>query len=580
LSSHVRLARLAAIVAALGWAGCGIDLSNGGLVCSSAGSCPPGYHCAGDNTCWKNGQDPSGGGDDLSVGDLGGDQTDMGAGGGDLGGGGMPDLSAPPDLAPTLTNGQVCSDATRCISGFCADGVCCDAACTGSCTSCNQAASLGKCSPLALGANPAHGTCGPDTTASCGRNGVCDGAGACQLYGGSTVCLAGSCSTTTNKATGDSKCDGAGHCVTPTAIACDPYVCNGAVCWTSCTTTAQCKGAMPCNSMQCGPKSNGSPCTNIAGECQSGNCVDGVCCDTPAASCGGCKQCNLVSALGTCSNVPTGQDPHGTCPTNNATCTAGGCNNAGACTPAASTVTCATACGSTNQLSTTKCNGVSTGCTNSPTTASCPSNLVCQNATSCWANCSNGGDADCVSTTYCAGGNCTPKQADGTSCTAADQCTSGVCGSYHRDADGDGQGVPAVTMFCGSTPPAGYVTNTTDCCDADANVKQGQTGWFTVPANVACGSNFYDYDCVGGAVPEFTGSAACTTSGACTVSNPDTCDLTTVGWSGPQPSCGNAGAWATSCKSQSCTTMCADPGACGGSCTGLFNTMSKTQACH
>src|SRR2546430_746108 len=194
----------------------------------------------------------------------------------------------------------------------------------------------------------------------------------------------------------------------------------------------------------------------------------------------------LARGLAACTRVPTGKDRCMSSTPNTAACTAGGCNNAGACTPSPNTVTCSSMCGSVNQLTTIKCNGVSTGCTNASTTASCPSNLVCANLTSCNPNCSGGGDAACLSTYYCAAGNCTPKIADGSGCSAANQCTSGVCGSYHRDADGDGYGVAAVTKLCGSAPPSGYVVNATDCCDADGSVHPGQTGWFT-SASSACG---------------------------------------------------------------------------------------------
>jgi hypothetical protein len=47
-------------IVALALAGCfQPSYHNGGLVCSRGGTqCPDGYHCAGDNTCWQNGQDP------------------------------------------------------------------------------------------------------------------------------------------------------------------------------------------------------------------------------------------------------------------------------------------------------------------------------------------------------------------------------------------------------------------------------------------------------------------------------------------------------------------------------------------
>lgn len=64
------------------------EYSNGSLQCQSGSHpCPDGYHCATDNTCWKNGQDPAG---DMSIVDDGdgGSMFDMQ----------MPDLVPPPPL--------------------------------------------------------------------------------------------------------------------------------------------------------------------------------------------------------------------------------------------------------------------------------------------------------------------------------------------------------------------------------------------------------------------------------------------------------------------------------------------------
>jgi hypothetical protein len=563
----VKLMLLCAAAAAS--AGCGLSLTNGGLSCSSDGKCPNGYHCAVDNSCWKNGQDPLGSsGDDMAVDTSGGP---------DLGGNVSADLEPPPDLMPILINGQVCTSKADCVSGNCADGVCCDAPCTESCKSCNQTTNLGKCTELANGANPAHGACGPDSTSSCGRDGVCDGNGACRKYGATTVCIAGSCNPATNQNVGDSKCDGAGHCVTPTGIACDPYVCNAgnSACYASCTSPAQCKGGTPCSASQCGPKTNGSPCGGD-GECMSGNCVDSTCCNKPQSMCNGCQACNIASSLGTCTNVPTGSDPHNTCPTTAATCTAGGCS-AGACTPAASSVTCSSTCASTNQLTIKKCSGTTLGCNGSPMTSSCPSSLVCANGTSCAANCSAHGDADCLAGYYCAGGNCTAKLADGSACTGNNQCTSGACNIFYRDADGDGYGTTASKRVCGSAAPAGYVTNSSDCCDADNQVHPNQTAWFTTAANAACGANFYDYDCSNGVESQY-GSAigSCVTGGTCTTTDPKYCQYN-AGWQTADPGCGNSGAWLDHCDS-GFPCQCGD-GSCGAGCGGGVPT-PQTQACH
>ncbi len=72
----------------------------------------------------------------------------------------------------------------------------------------------------------------------------------------------------------------------------------------------------------CAP--DGTPCAETS-QCQSGNCVDGVCCNTPCA--GTCESCNLAGSVGTCTLISSGQDPDNECPSGET------CNGAGACAP-------------------------------------------------------------------------------------------------------------------------------------------------------------------------------------------------------------------------------------------------------
>lgn len=60
-------------------------------------------------------------------------------------------------------------------------------------------------------------------------------------------------------------------------------------------------------------------------ECQSGFCRDGFCCDTSCA--GTCQACNRPGSPGTCTSIPTGQDPDDECISGQA------CDGAGACAP-------------------------------------------------------------------------------------------------------------------------------------------------------------------------------------------------------------------------------------------------------
>jgi hypothetical protein len=92
-------------------------------------------------------------------------------------------------------NGQACTAASGCASGFCVDGVCCDGACTGSCKACNLAGHIGTCTPQVAGSDP-DSECGQGT-GSCKSS--CDGVGACAFPFGLGC---GNCLT----------CDGAGAC--------------------------------------------------------------------------------------------------------------------------------------------------------------------------------------------------------------------------------------------------------------------------------------------------------------------------------------------------------------------------------
>ncbi|MBX3248064.1 MAG: hypothetical protein KF901_12875 [Myxococcales bacterium] len=104
------------------------------------------------------------------------------------------------DRAP----GFSCTRNPECQAGlFCVDGVCCTSTCSGTCAACNLAGSLGTCSPIPVGQDPAneclgfscaayHSGFGPGEN-TCFRHrdvtnmqAVCNGAGAC--VGPETLC--------------------------------------------------------------------------------------------------------------------------------------------------------------------------------------------------------------------------------------------------------------------------------------------------------------------------------------------------------------------------------------------------------
>jgi hypothetical protein len=74
------------------------------------------------------------------------------------------------------------------------------------------------------------------------------------------------------------------------------------------------------------PQPNGAGCFSAPG-CTSGNCVDGICCDSPCL--GLCTTCNRAGQAGVCGLVDNGQDPRDDCPSS------GACNGQGTCAPLA-----------------------------------------------------------------------------------------------------------------------------------------------------------------------------------------------------------------------------------------------------
>src|SRR5258706_7977275 len=85
-----------------------------------------------------------------------------------------------------------CGAGTECQSGQCRQGVCCASSCPGPCRSCALAGTVGVCTLVAAGQDPAN-ECPVDVPASCGRDGACNGAGACRLYAAGTTCGATTC---------------------------------------------------------------------------------------------------------------------------------------------------------------------------------------------------------------------------------------------------------------------------------------------------------------------------------------------------------------------------------------------------
>jgi hypothetical protein len=219
--------------------------------------------------------------------------------------------------------GAHCTAPGDCESGFCFDGVCCLSDCRYPCTSCAVDGNVGVCINVPAGDDP-RDDCQSEDVASCGRNGFCDGMGACASYVAGTVCRAESCSGST--VSHAARCDGARVCGTIAAHLCDPYTCDASstACRDSCASNADCVGGASCLNGSCSRKSPGATCTD-ASECVSGFCAQSVCCLTDCD--GTCRSCAIPGSLGICVVVPAGPDPLDDCADDRDA----GCGDGGAC---------------------------------------------------------------------------------------------------------------------------------------------------------------------------------------------------------------------------------------------------------
>jgi hypothetical protein len=346
----------------------------------------------------------------------------------------------------TCTNrcaqGKKCNITADCAGGLtCTDGVCCNSACGGSCEACTKAKTGqpsgvdGLCQPVASGVPDPRGVCTSSAASTCGdEGGLCNGSGACATWPNGTVCQAASCSGATTVIKTET-CAG-GTCTSSGQTDCTPYRCAAGACTATCNVDGDCaSGSYYCNaSHQCTLRlTQGAACITggSATQCQSGNCVDGFCCNSACnTQCQACSNALTGGANGTCGNVNPGTaDPSGTCTVQAPTScgTDGLCAAGGACQDYTSGSVCVSAsCSMGQQTTQGVCNGTGM-CTGSMTTSCAP--YIC-GATACLTACPSNdatGDADCSSGNWCNGTACVPAQMTGGMCTRASQCTSAMC---------------------------------------------------------------------------------------------------------------------------------------------------------
>ena len=287
---------------------------------------------------------------------------------------------------PKLPPGGSCGGASQCGSGFCVDGVCCDQACDGQCQACDVAGKIGTCAPATGAPHGARAACATDGTA-CG--GSCDGTGVTACAFPTAACRGASC--TAGTATLAASCDGAGHCPATQQQPCDPYACGASACLGNCATSADCKAGDYCSAGVCKPKLIGGGSCSTSAQCGSGQCVDGVCCDT--ACNGQCEACDVAGSVGTCSpSVGAPRGGRAACATDGSTC-GGACDGRfrAACTFPAAQCRPESACLDNVHTVAVSCDG----------SGHCPATT--QEACTCAS------DDQCSAARYCLNGACKPR---------------------------------------------------------------------------------------------------------------------------------------------------------------------------
>ncbi|HVZ71134.1 MAG TPA: hypothetical protein VHJ20_02060 [Polyangia bacterium] len=145
--------------------------------------------------------------------------------------------------------GATCAKNSECTAGQCVENVCCGSAACPKCQSCAIPGSAGTCTNVGAGSSDPTNTCKDLGTMGCLTDGLCDGFGACEFYGGGTMCAAATCSGQST-ATSDRFCDGHGGCGAGTAMDCGAYACNtaNATCFKdTCADSSQCATGNVCD---------------------------------------------------------------------------------------------------------------------------------------------------------------------------------------------------------------------------------------------------------------------------------------------------------------------------------------------
>ncbi len=372
------------------------------------------------------------------------------------------DSGKKPDAGKTV--GASCAMDSECGSGSCTDGVCCGSPCHGLCETCNLAGGTpGMCVPVPANTDPAmECVLAPIPEAGAGDAGVGDAGDAGDAVADDSATDASGDAATMDADTSDAAADGSVDGATDGAPNIGYNVPEGGVVVQQSQCAGSCNGARAC-AFPDRTKSCGTQFCNT---------------DSQQASfvCDGTGNCGLD--LENCSKY---------------TCENGACGSD-------STTTCA---GPSDCLDDSYCNATTNKCVPKK-----QNSVGCSLPTECQTGfCSQG---------VCCNSSCDPTVVAGGTCQATGKvgqctcpaCSTGACQLFYKDGDGDGQGDPNNTkVACAGSPPAGYVTNNSDCDDGNANAFLGQTAYFPTPRS----NGSFDYDCDGMNVgtPNVLSGASC-----------------------------------------------------------------------
>lgn len=283
---------------------------------------------------------------------------------------------------------------------------------------------------------------------------------------------------------------------------CAPSLCTGvaSACGSSCQSDSDCASSSYCRLLDgtCHTdQANGATCS-AGTQCQSGFCVDGVCCN---GACGGvCLACSAATKAsgvddGICDFAKNGSDPHDNCQAQGApTCQQDGeCDGKGACRKYAL----GTVCGPTSCVNNVQtgyaCNGA--GSCLGGQAIDCGAFLCTSGA--CKTSCTT--EADCASDGYCDAGVCKTEQPNGQPCSVKEACTShlcvdgvccnALCGAQCEACDvegAEGTCVPVSGKPHASRADCASGTPDNPCVEAlcDGNVRESCAGF--VGASVVC----------------------------------------------------------------------------------------------